>query len=142
MQLLAVVLAALATSQTLALPTNGNEAEIFFSEGANVRPANAAPGEQKIEFIQENEAERLEEALYMYTELLKGMKQGQTNPINEQSDQTNDVAYDQTTILCEESTCDCEVVNYESVEATLPNGDTCLFRNFPYCIGVCTSTYK
>ena len=51
MQLLAVVFAALATSQTLAFPTNGNEDEIF-SEDAYVHPSNAPPGEQKIGCLQ------------------------------------------------------------------------------------------
>ena len=141
MQLLAVVFAALAASQTLALPTNGNEAEIFFSEGANVRPENASPGEHKIEFIQENEAGRLEEALYMYTQLLKGMNQGQTNPINEQSDQTNDVAYDQTSSRCSDVTCECSKLKYEVQQGTKINGDTCIIH-YPYCQGVCKSNYK
>ena len=141
MQLLAVVFAALAASQTLALPTNGNEAEIFFSEGANVRPENAPLGEHKIEFIQENEAGRLEEALYMYTELLKGMNQGQTNPINEQSDQTNDVAYDQTSSRCSDVTCECSTLKYEVQQGTKSNGDVCVVH-YPYCQGVCKSNYK
>ena len=44
MQLLAVVIAALATSQTLAFSTNGNEDKIFLLEDANIYPSNAPPG--------------------------------------------------------------------------------------------------
>ena len=61
-----------------------------------------------------NEPKHLEEALYMYTQLLKGMNHDQSNPINEQSDQMNDVAYDQTTVLCPDITCDCSRIIYSS----------------------------
>ena len=172
MQLLAVVIAALATSQTLAFPTNGNEDEIFFLEDANIYrsnappgdappgdappgdappgyappgyapPGDAPPGKQNIEFLQGNKAEYLEEALYMYTQLLKGMNHGQSNPINKQSDQTIDVAYDQTTALCPDVTCDCDQLKYMPVSGTRSNGDKCTIQQYPYCKGVCTSRYK
>ena len=167
MQLLAVVIAALATCQILAFPTNGNEDEIFFLEDANIYRSNAPPGDappgdappgdappgyappgyappgkQNIEFLQDNKAEYLEEALYMYTQLLKGMNHGQSNPINKQSDQTNDVALDQTTALCPEVTCDCKQLKYMALEGTRSNGDKCIILQYPYCKGVCTSSYK
>ena len=177
MQLLAVVLVALATSQILAFPTNGNEDRIFFLEDGNIYqsnappgdappgdappgdappgyappgyappgyapPGDAPPGKQNIEFLQENKAKYLEEALYMYTQLLKGMNHGQSNPINKQSDQTIDVAYDQTSALCPDVTCDCDKLKYMAVYGTNSNGDSCTIHQYPYCKGVCTSRYR
>lgn len=147
MKSVAVAFVVMAVSQTLALPTNGNGAEIVFSEDRNVYPANGADG-HKIDFLQQNDAETLEEALYTYTELLKGLKQqksGIRHPpqvINDQPDRTNDVANDQTTALCTEPACDCTQLKKGFFEGTAPNGDTCTVFNVPYCEGVCYARHK
>lgn len=67
MELLSVVLVALAISQT-----NGNGTEVEFSKDNYACPANSAD-ERKIELVVENETKNLEEALFAYTELLKEM---------------------------------------------------------------------
>ena len=90
MKLLAIVpILALVVSQTLALPTNGNRDQIDFIGDSIVHPVNDANHEQRIEFLQENEAENLEEALNTYTNLLlnrleqKAGKQPKPKPIAE-----------------------------------------------------------
>lgn len=138
MKLLAVVFVITVTSQwqTLALPTYGNGAKIVFSEDNNVYPTNGANG-QRIEFSEQNKAKSLEEALYTYTELLKGLNS------RIHSDRTNDVASDQTTTLCSNKTCDCSQLKYGDFKGTnSENGDSCTVFSIPYCEGVCYAHYK
>lgn len=141
MKLLVVILVVLAISQTLALPTNVNGAEIEFLEDTNVYSPSDA-NEQKIEFLQEDEAENLEEALYTYTELLKGLshKSGK-QPINELN---NEMADFQTTALCTDPDyCDCSQLKYASYEGTnKATGEPCIVFNVPHCEGVCSATHR
>ena len=93
MKLLAAVLVVLAISQTLAFPTNDNGGEIGFSEeDSNVHR------QQRMVFLQGNDAESLEQSLDTYAELLKTLNQRSIPRMrpNEQATVTSDVAYDQT----------------------------------------------
>ena len=148
MKLLAVVFVALVVSQTLAFPTNGNGAEIDFSKDSNVHLANDATNqEQKVKFLQQNEAEDVEETLYAYAEFLKGLKQkssAQPEQIKDQQpDATSDVAYDQTTALCPfEPTCDCGSLKYGPFIFISDNNDNCTAFSVPYCEGACQQTHR
>ena len=93
MKLLAAVLVVLAISQTLAFPTNDNGGEIGFSEeDSNIHR------QQRMVFLQGNDAESLEQSLDTYAELLKKLNQRSIPRMrpNEQATVTSDVAYDQT----------------------------------------------
>ena len=93
MKLLAAVLVVLAISQTLAFPTNDNGGEIGFSEeDSNIHR------QQRMVFLQGNDAESLEQSLDTYAELLKELNQKSIPRMrpNEQATVTSDVAYDQT----------------------------------------------
>ena len=74
MELLLAVFMALSIGQTQAFPTAGNNVEITFSEDSNVSPSNGA-NRNNIDFWEQNEAQNIEEALYTYTQLLKGMNE-------------------------------------------------------------------
>lgn len=137
MKLLAVALVVSAISQTLAFPTNG--ATIDFSEDRNVYPANGANG-QKIEFVQESNAENLEEALFTYTELLKGLNQKSGGKIQPDSDEFAD---DQTTALCKEPSCDCNILKRQSFEGTnTQTGEACYVVAVPHCKGACPGSFR
>ena len=93
MKLLTAVLVVLAISQTLAFPTNDNGGEIGFSEeDSNIHR------QQRMVFLQGNNAESLEQSLDTYAELLKKLNQRSIPRMrpNEQATVTSDVAYDQT----------------------------------------------
>ena len=140
MKLLAAVLVVLAISQTLAFPTNDNGGEIGFSEDSNVHR------QQRMVFLQGNDAESLEQSLDTYAELLKELNQKSIPRMrpNEQATVTSDVAYDQTAnSSCNDITYDCSQVKYNTMNHTHPeNGDPCTVFTVPYCQGVCTSSYK
>lgn len=134
MKFLAVVFVALAMRQSLGLPTvDGNTAEIQFSEDNGVYPP--VENGQKIEFLQDNEAKSLEEALFAYTEVVEGKKKIHTS--------TNEIANDQTNALCnDEPYCDCTTLKYASYQGTNSQGEQCTIFNVPHCEGVCAATFK
>lgn len=114
MKLLVAVYVVLVISLTHASPTiDDNQADIIFSE--------------------ENKAEDVEEALFVYAELLKG--------INQKFGVENEVANDQTTAYCTDPDCNCDL-KYEDVNADTKDFGKCTVRNVPYCKGVCLATYK
>ena len=133
-ELLLAVFMALPISQTQAFPTAGNDVKISFSEDSNVNPSNGA-NRQNIEFLEQNEAENIEEALFTYTQLLKGM--------NEKSESSNELANEQSNDLCPDEDCDCEIRKFANFEGTRRDtGETCTLINVPYCEGVCYSSHR
>jgi len=110
MKLLVTVYVVLTLSLTQALPTDDDQADLVFSE--------------------ENKVENIEEQLFVYAELLKGL--------NQKSGIGNEVADDQTNPHCTDPECTC-ALKYRSFSA---NSGTCTVENVPYCEGVCQANYK
>ena len=141
-KLMAVVFVVLAICQIQALPTNGNGVEIEFSEDSNIGPPQFAPPqvtnrEQKIEFLQDNEAQNLEEALFTYTQLLMNEKPG-IQPFQE-----DNLADEQSTALCSERACDCSIVKIGDFQGIRRDtGEPCLFAAVPHCEGVCAGIHR
>ena len=124
-------------SQIQALPTYGNAVEIEFSEDSKIAPPQVTNRQQKIEFLQDNEAQNLEEALFTYTQLLMNEKSG-IQPF-----QDDNLVNEQSTALCSERACDCSIVKIADFEGTRRDtGEKCLFAAVPHCEGVCTGIHR
>ena len=141
MELLLAVFMALSIGQTQAFPTAGNNVEITFSEDSNVSPSNGA-NRNNIDFWEQNEAQNIEEALFTYTQLLKGMNEKSgIQPFIE--DLSNELAKEQTTDKCSEPACDCEKRKISNYNGTREDtGETCTLVSVPNCEGVCDSTHR
>ena len=138
-KLMAMVFVVLATSQTQAFPTNDRGVEIDFSEDSNIAPPQVA-NRQKIEFLQDNKAQNLEEALFTYTRLLMNGKSG-IQPLQE--DLKDNLADEQSTALCSEASCDCTKLKYGAFQGTrTDNGDPCSLGPVLYCEGVCPGSHR
>ena len=138
-KLMAVVFVVFAVSQTQAFPTNDRGVEIDFSEDSNIAPPQVA-NREKIEFLQGNEAQNLEETLFTYTQLLMNEKSG-IQPLQE--DLKDNLADEQSTALCSEAPCDCAVLKYDTFQGTrTDNGDPCSLGPVPYCKGVCPGSHR
>ena len=128
----------LSISQTRALPTNGNGVEIEFPDDSNVYLARGAGN------LQENEAENIEEALFSYTKLLNGVDQWpEIQQSLLQEDLYDDLAEEQTSALCSDTSCDCGKRKIGSFQGTSRDtGDSCTLINVAYCEGVCASRHR
>lgn len=88
-----------------------------------------------IDFSEENEIGNVEEALFMYTELLRAV-------VNQKSGiRENSIADSQKTPLCSDPSCECSLKQADYT-VTLKSGQKCTAYGLYYCEGVCSTSYR